>query len=89
MYKFKVGKWTYPLAWTNAIIHTASLIAFFVIISNPNLHNPEVLPYFADIIETNIIAVENTIKWIWWGMIISFVLTIAYEVYDSFRKARM
>lgn len=89
VYKFKVGKWTYPLAWTNALIHTASIIVFFVFVGNPNLYNPEVIPYFADIIETNAISVENTINWIWWSMIITFVIAIAIEIYDSFRKAKM
>lgn len=88
-YKLKVGKWTYPLAWMNAIIHTASMIAFFVIISNPNLFNPEVVPYFADILNIEAISVENTGYWIWWGGIIIYVVVIALEVFDSFRKARI
>jgi cytochrome c oxidase subunit IV len=89
VYKFRVGKWTFPLAWTNAFIHTASIIVFFVFVGNANLYNSEVIPYFADIIETNAISVENTIKWIWWSMIITFVIAIAIEIYDSFRKAKM
>jgi hypothetical protein len=89
VYKLKVGKWTYPAAWINAIIHTASILAFFVIASNPNLYNPDVIPYFADIIEMNAISIENTIKWIWWSMIITLVITIAIEIYDTFRKAKM
>jgi hypothetical protein len=89
LYKFKVGKWTYPLTWANAIIHSASIIVFFVILGNPNLYNPEVLPYFADLIEINANSVENTINWIWWSMICTLVITIAIEIYDSFRKARM
>lgn len=89
VFKFKVGKWTYPLAWTNAIFHSASIIIFLVFVSNANLYNPEVIPYFADIIETNAVSVENTINWIWWSMIFTFVITIAIEIYDSFRKARM
>jgi hypothetical protein len=89
VYKYKVGKWTYPLAWINTIIHTASLIAFFVIASNPNLYNPEVIPYFADIIKTNAISVENTINWIWLSLVITLIITHAIEIYDSFRKARM
>ncbi|MBE4909192.1 hypothetical protein IMZ08_14085 [Bacillus luteolus] len=89
LYKLKVGQWTYSVAWLNAIIHVASIFTFFIIASNPNLYNSEIIPYFADIIETNAISVENTIKWIWWSMIITFVVTIAIEIYDTFRKARM
>jgi hypothetical protein len=89
VYKFKVGKWTYPLAWTNAVIHTASIITFFVIVGNPHLYNPKVIPYFAKIIETNAGSVENTMNWIWCSLIITLVVTIAIEIYESFRKARM
>jgi len=89
LYKFKAGQWTYPLAWTNTIIHSASIIAFFVIIKNPNLFNPDVIPYFANIIETNAISVENTMNWIWRGLIITLVITLVMEIYDSFRKARI
>ncbi|WP_147532952.1 HAAS signaling domain-containing protein [Bacillus marasmi] len=89
LYKLKIGKWTMSVAWINTIIHTASIIVLFVIASNPNLYNPDVISYFADIIETNEGSVKNTITWIWWSMIITFVITIAIEIYDSFRKARM
>jgi hypothetical protein len=89
VYKFKVGKWTYPLAWTNGLIHSASIIVFFVFVGNPQLYNPEVIPYFADIIETNAISVENTLNWIWWSMIITVAIAIAIEIYDSFRKAKL
>lgn len=89
VYKLKIGQWTYRLAWINTIIHIASMIAFFVIASNPNLYNSEVIPYFSDLIETNAGSVENTINWIWWSTIITFVVTITIEIFDSFRKARI
>lgn len=89
VYKLKVGKWTYPLAWMNTIIHTASMIVFFVIASNTNLYNPDIISYFAEIIEMNAISVQNTVKWIWWSMVVTLVITNAIEIYDSFRKARM
>jgi hypothetical protein len=89
VYKFRVGKWTHPLAWTNAIIHTASIIVFFVFVGNPDLYNPEVIPYFADIIKTNVSSVENTMNWIWWSMICTVAIAIAIEIFDSFRKARI
>jgi hypothetical protein len=88
-YKFKIGKWTYPLAWANAIIHSASIIVFLIFVGNQNLYNPEVLPYFTELIETNAHSIENTLNWIWWSMVITLVITVAIEVNDSFRKARI
>lgn len=89
LYKWKRGKWDLKLATVNAIIHLSSAAAFLAIASNPNLINEAFIEYMAETIGKSASSVLTFMDWTWWIIVVSVVATILYEIYDSFRKAKI
>ncbi|MFJ7954409.1 HAAS signaling domain-containing protein [Lysinibacillus sp. NPDC096418] len=87
LYKLKVRKWTIPLAAINTIVHLLSTIAFFFIISNPELIHDAFIPQMADAIQTSPSTVSTFIdRFIWVGIAITIVTNI-FDIFNNFRKA--
>ena len=89
LYKFKEKLWTRKLAVTNAVMHVLSILVLVYIASNPVLINEAVGPYMVDLLEIDYTSFDNFINWAKWTVIISIVVAVAIEVFDSFRKANM
>lgn len=89
LYKFKEKLWTRKLAVTNAVMHVLSILVLVYIASNPALINEAVGPYMVDLLEIDYTSFDNFINWAKWTVIISIVVAVAIEVFDSFRKANM
>ncbi|MCH1624591.1 HAAS signaling domain-containing protein [Ferdinandcohnia quinoae] len=82
--KFIVGQWTKKIAVLNAICLLVSTIIFLMIISNPNLLTGEFIAYWTDIFSEE--GVE--IKFLY-GIAFIYIITVAIDVYQGFRKANI
>ncbi|MFJ7726705.1 HAAS signaling domain-containing protein [Neobacillus sp. NPDC097160] len=89
VYKWNAAQWTMKLVIVNAIIHVLSVIAFIVIASNPHLLNDAIIPHTAELLETTSSTVANSLDWIWRLIVATFVVTTLFEIFDSYRKARI
>ncbi|WP_318614106.1 HAAS signaling domain-containing protein [Sporosarcina sp. YIM B06819] len=88
-YKAKLRQWTFKLAMSNTIVHLISVIAFVIIISNPNLINPEFVTYFSNILEDSQENLPSAISWIYGIIVLSVIVTSVLDCYSGFRKAKM
>jgi hypothetical protein len=43
----------------------------------------------AGIVNTAASSVEHFIRWVWWIIIASVIITTLIEIYDSYRKAKI
>jgi hypothetical protein len=89
IYKWNSKVWTMKNATANAVVHLLAIIVFVIITSNPNLFNPDIIPYMADIVNSSVGTVKYFMKWIWWIMVASFIITTLVEIYMTYRKARI
>ncbi|MDQ0217359.1 hypothetical protein ELQ35_07535 [Peribacillus cavernae] len=86
LYKLIKGQWTKKMAIFNTALELVSTTVFIVILSNPNLMHQEFITYMSGLF--NITAMQfNT--WIVGSIIIIFILSAAFNVFDGFRKARI
>ncbi len=88
LFKWKERQWTMKLVTINAVSKVVSLIVFIVIASNPALINDAMIPYLANVLEINSSSVQNFIDWAVWTIIATIIVTVAIEIYDSYRKAK-
>ncbi|MFC5602636.1 HAAS signaling domain-containing protein [Sporosarcina koreensis] len=88
LYKWKERQWTMRLVTINAVIKVISLIVFMIITLNPSLINEAMIPYLANLLEINSSSVQNFIDWAVWTIIVTLIVTVAIEIYDSYRKAK-
>lgn len=88
IYKWKQKQWTMKLVTINAVIKVLSLIAFIVIASNPSLINENFVPYMADLLEINLASVDNFMTWAVWTIVVTVIVSLVIEIYDSYRKAK-
>ncbi|MGM9924192.1 MAG: HAAS signaling domain-containing protein [Bacillus sp. (in: firmicutes)] len=86
LYKLIKGQWTKKMAALNTVHELAATIGFIVIVSNPDVMNPEFLAYMGDLFNTTAMQFET---WIVGGSITIFILAAAFNVFDGFRKARI
>jgi len=89
LYKWKERQWTMKLVTINAVINVLSLVVFIVIASNPDLINEALTPYMASLLEISLASVNNFIEWAIWTVVVSVIITMVIEVYDSYRKAKI
>ncbi|MCM3711873.1 HAAS signaling domain-containing protein [Sporosarcina luteola] len=88
LFKWKERQWTMKLVTINAVMKVVSLIVFIVIASNPALINEAMIPYLANVLEINSSSVQNFTDWAVWTIIATIIVTVAIEIYDSYRKAK-
>lgn len=88
LFKWKERQWTMKLVAINAVSKVVSLTVFIVIASNPALINEAMIPYLANVLEINSSSVQNFIDWAVWTIIATIIVTVAIEIYDSYRKAK-
>lgn len=86
LYKLIKGQWTKKMAIFNTTLELISTIVFIVILSNPNLMHQEFITYMSGLFNTTAIQFKT---WIVGGVIIIFILSAAFNVFDGFRKARI
>lgn len=86
LYKLIKGQWTKKMAIFNTAHELIATVVFIVILSNPNLMNHEFITYMSGLFNTTTMQFET---WIVGGVIIIFILSAAFNVFDGFRKARI
>lgn len=86
LYKLIIGKWTGKMAASNTALELISTIVFVVILSNPNLLQPDFITYMGELFNTTATQIKT---WFIGGIIIILILSAAMSIYDSIRKARI
>ncbi|MEK5431278.1 hypothetical protein MKY88_10440 [Lysinibacillus sp. FSL R7-0073] len=86
LYKLFKRQWTKKIAIFNAILELLSTVVFIVIISNPNVMNQEFITHMSKLFTTTTKQFEI---WVVSGGIIIFILSVAINIFDGFRKARI
>ncbi|MFE4812718.1 hypothetical protein ACFQ9Y_16415 [Peribacillus simplex] len=84
IYKLFLRRWTLKLALFHAIYQLLSTLTFIIIISNPDLLNPEFIAYQKTLFSTD--------EWktsIYWGLILISIFFAVYDSYQGFRKAKI
>lgn len=89
VYKWKVSHWTMQLVAANTVVKIVGIIAFIIIASNPALLNAAVIPYMADLLNVSIASVGYFIDWAIWTIVAITIITLAIEIFDSYRKAKI
>ncbi|MFY0802734.1 HAAS signaling domain-containing protein [Peribacillus frigoritolerans] len=84
IYKLFLGRWTLKLAFFHAIYQLLYTLAFIIIISNPDLLNPEFLAY-----QRTLFSIDEWKSSIYWGLIFISIIFAAYDTYQGFRKAKI
>ncbi|MDM5314209.1 HAAS signaling domain-containing protein [Peribacillus frigoritolerans] len=84
IYKLVLGRWTLKLAFFHAIYQLLYTLAFIIIISNPDLFNPEFLAY-----QRTLFSIDEWKSSIYWGLILISIIFAAYDTYQGFRKAKI
>ncbi|MEC0275610.1 MULTISPECIES: HAAS signaling domain-containing protein [Peribacillus] len=84
IYKLFLGRWTLKLALFHAIYQLLYTLAFIIIISNPDLLNPEFLAY-----QRTLFSIDEWKSSIYWGLILISIIIAAYDTYQGFRKAKI
>ncbi|MFF2498328.1 HAAS signaling domain-containing protein [Peribacillus sp. NPDC058075] len=84
IYKLFLRQWTLKLAIFHAIYQLLSTLTFIIIISNPNLLNPEFIAY-----QKTLFSIDDWKTSIYWGLIIITIFFAAYDSYQGFRKAKI
>ena len=84
IYKLFLGRWTLKLAFFHAIYQLLYTLAFIIIISNPDLLNPEFLAY-----QRTLFSIDEWKSSIYWGLILISIIFAAYDTYQGFRKAKI
>lgn len=86
LYKLIKGQWTKRMAIFTAALELIATIVFIVILNNPNLMNQEFITYMSDLFNTTATQLQTAIVG---AVIIIFILSAAFTVFDGFRKARI
>ena len=88
-YKAKLRQWTFKLAISNTIVQLVGIIGFIIIISNPNLVNPEFVTYFSQLLDNSQDNLSSTLSWIYGIIVASVIVTGLIDCYTGFRKAKI
>ncbi|WP_369899538.1 hypothetical protein [Bacillus manliponensis] len=86
LYKLIKGQWTKKMAIFNTSFEIIATVVFIVILSNPNLINQKFIMYMSELFTTTAKQFET---WFVGGVIIIFIISAAFNVFDGFRKARI
>ncbi|WHY54269.1 hypothetical protein [Peribacillus simplex] len=84
IYKLFLRRWTLKLALIHAIYQLLSTLTFIIIISNPDLLNPEFITY-----QKTLFSIDEWKTSIYWGLILISIFFAAYDSYQGFRKAKI
>lgn len=87
-YKATTRIWTYKLAISNAILRLANAIFLIIVISNPNILNPDFIAYMADIFESPFDAANLMMTRITYGILFSIIIIGLVDTITGFFKAR-
>ncbi|MCM3109817.1 hypothetical protein [Lederbergia lenta] len=86
LYKLIKRQWTKKMAIFTTALELIATVVFIVIFSNPNLMNQEFITYMSGLFNTTATQFET---WLVGSVIIIFILSAAFNVFDGFRKARI
>lgn len=84
IYKLFLRRWTLKLALFHAIYQLLSTLTFIIIISNPDLLNPEFIAY-----QSTLFSIDEWKTSIYWGLILISIFFAVYDSYQGFRKAKI
>ncbi|WP_349728444.1 HAAS signaling domain-containing protein [Peribacillus frigoritolerans] len=84
IYKLFLRRWTLKLALFHAIYQLLSTLTFIIIISNPDLLNPEFIAY-----QRTLFSIDEWKTSIYWGLILISIFFAVYDSYQGFRKAKI
>ena len=88
-YKAKIRQWTFKLAVSNTIVQLVGVIIFIIIVSNPNLVNPEFVTYFSQLLDNSQDNLSSALSWIYGIIVVSVIVTSLIDCYTGFRKAKI
>lgn len=88
-YKAKLRHWTFKLAISNTIVQLVGVISFIIIVSNPNIVNPEFVTYFSQLLDNSQDNLSSASKWIYGIIVLSVIVTSLLDCYTGFRKAKI
>ncbi|MBO1581846.1 hypothetical protein [Bacillus sp. XF8] len=86
IYKLIKRQWTKGIAIFNTAFQLIGTIVFIVIITNPNVMNPDFITYTANLFT---ITTKQLESWIVGGGIFIFMLSAAISVFDGIRRAKV
>ncbi|WHZ00128.1 HAAS signaling domain-containing protein [Peribacillus simplex] len=84
IYKLFLRRWNLKLALFHAIYQLLSTLTFIIIISNPDLLNPEFIEY-----QITLFSIDEWKTSIYWGLILISIFFAVYDSYQGFRKAKI
>jgi len=89
LYKWKVRKWTMPIAITSALLQCAGTIVFIVMAKQPDLIHSAAIPYMAAIMETTSTKIMVTLDRMLFVCIAITILASVFDIYSGFKKAKI
>ncbi|TDL82445.1 HAAS signaling domain-containing protein [Peribacillus frigoritolerans] len=86
LYKLIKGQWTKKMAIFTAALELIGTVVFLVILSDPKVMNQEFIAYMSNLFNTSAVRFQT---WLVGSVIIIFILSAAFNVFNGFRKARI
>lgn len=88
LYKARARIWTRKLAVFNTLFQLVSAILTIIIISNPNLLNPDFITYMATLFDFSSTQADLIMTRIMYGVLLSIVVIGLFETITGFLKAK-
>jgi hypothetical protein len=89
VYKSSGLQWTTKLAMGNLVINLLWIALIISIVINPNLFNPEFVPYLAKIYASSTDRITEVINLVMNIIIASVIVTNAIDVYNGFSNVKV
>ncbi|WP_062110090.1 HAAS signaling domain-containing protein [Bacillus niameyensis] len=86
LYMLIKKQWSKRLATYSTLLHLISAVIFIVILVNPNIFSEEFITYMADLFS---ITTKQFTTWLVSGGIFLYLASVAYNIYEGFRKSRV
>lgn len=89
LYKWKVRKWTMPIAITSAVLQCFGVIVFIVMAKQSDLIHSAAIPYMAAILETTSAKMMFSLDRILFVCIAIAIVASVFDIYSGFKKAKV
>ncbi|MFJ7668906.1 hypothetical protein ACIQXI_17660 [Lysinibacillus sp. NPDC097195] len=87
LYKWKVRKWTMPIAITSAALQCFGIVIFMV--NQPSLIHSAAIPYMAAILETTSAKMMFSLDRLLFICIVITIGASVFDIYSGFKKAKV
>lgn len=89
LYKWKVRKWTMPIAIISAALQCFGVIVFIVIAKQPDIIHSAAIPYIAAILETTSGKIMFSLDRILFVGIAITIVASVFDIYSGFKKVKV